>query len=194
MSRNVAVISGNKTVLEEIRKVFDRFEVAVAYLSTFEAILQDKQKYDLLLLDSSTTISELPFLQKLQSDDRFSSIASFDATDIPRDRVFWRTILPLMYHRVTGEQKRWPGTEVTWKLMESRVAGIVVGELLRLVSETDIPTISDNEADTQFQIFAQLDKRFFSLIDDHSFLSALAERLFSELPSLLWVEVTESLQ
>lgn len=193
MSRNLAVISGNETVLKETRKLFDRFNVAVAYLSNAEEIFQSKQKYDLLLLDGSSTESGPRFFQRLENDERFPSIYGFVPADMTRDRFFWQRSLPMLYQRVTGEQRRWPGTEVVWKLMEARVASIVVGELLRLLSELDIPALSSVEAYEPSQMSAQLDKSLFSVIDEDSFLSALAERLFSELPSLLWVEIIESL-
>ncbi|SRR6266566_3118478 len=193
MSRNLALISGNETVLKETRKVFDRFNVAVTYLSNAQEIFQHERKYDLLLLDGSSTESGPRFLQRLQSDDRFSNIFGFIPSDMTRDRFFWQRILSMLYQRVTGEQKRWPGTEVVWKLMEARVASIVVGELLKLLSEMDLSALASNEAYEPSQISAQLDKSLFSLIDEDSFLSVLAERLFSELPGLLWVEITESL-
>jgi hypothetical protein len=209
MSRNIAIISRNEAVLKAIRTVLDRFNVVVLDLPTVDSIFESKLKFDLFVIDSVT----MEGAAALRNDDRFSGtpavllippdtktfhplVDHFDfvvGDKFVREPFVWRDILPLLYRRVTGEQRRWLGTEFVWKLMEARVAAVAHGELLRLLSETEVPTIPFHEADMPAQISAQLDKSLLGLITEDDFSSTLAERLFSELPSLLWVELTEGL-
>jgi hypothetical protein len=116
---------------------------------------------------------------------------SLDAVEEPG----WRsTLISFLYRRFTGERPRSIDTETVWELMEARASSILVGELFRLLSETVIP---DAHADVEYHkqdLLAELDEWFdyYRSVYPEFYIFA-AERMFGELPNLLWAQLTQSL-